>query len=464
MNQLQKISFHRYRFKMNNFTCVFCERKLNLSEINKKATVCHKCFSKSRVEKIQTEGFLKENFTKTWSATLFKKYVIYLKELGISVETIRKHTSKVLRVLQTAENELLRPSDINEEWLESTLEKSPNSKGVRSSLFNFLIKEGYLSLNADEGILTSIREALGQIPTGFRRLLDIYINERMELRNRQVKFNARNPLSLLTVKTDMEIFIRLVRWFQNNCNHIESWDTVQQEDVHEFLLTLTPKHREIVRKDLLVLFKLAKRKRVITHIPILDIKSRELPPTIEPLTFDEQVKVANLIKSCLYEQPLECLLTSLCFYHGLSSSHIRNIKISDVKVEIKAIYFNDRPPVYLSDEELILINEYVKQRSNIRNVKNKHYLILSSSSSEVYQDRPISNPFIARKVKAFCGFTPKSLRITCFSMIASNFGPQILVEGFGLSLTQASRYGKLEDYLLEEQIRSERDFIKENGT
>ncbi|MEY9865208.1 hypothetical protein ABIE66_000587 [Peribacillus sp. B2I2] len=49
-------------------------------------------------------------------------------------------------------------------------------------------------------------------------------------------------------------------------------------------------------------------------------------------------------------------------------------------------------------------------------------------------------------------------------MIASNFGPQLLVEGFGLSLTQASRYGKLEDYLLEEQIRSERDFIIENGT
>ncbi|MBT2632479.1 site-specific integrase, partial [Bacillus sp. ISL-101] len=90
--------------------------------------------------------------------------------------------------------------------------------------------------------------------------------------------------------------------------------------------------------------------------------------------------------------------------------------------------------------------------------------ILSSSLSEVYKDSPINTAFIARNVKAFCGFTPKSLRITCFSMIASNFGPQILVEGFGLSLTQASRYGKLEDYLLEEQIRSERDLIKENGT
>ncbi|WP_217993767.1 hypothetical protein [Bacillus toyonensis] len=34
--------------------------------------------------------------------------------------------------------------------------------------------------------------------------------------------------------------------------------------------------------------------------------------------------------------------------------------------------------------------------------------------------------------------------------------PQLLVEGFGLSLTQASKYGKMEDYLLEEQIKEQR--------
>lgn len=463
MKLFLKISFHQYRRVMNNFTCVYCERKLNTSEINKKATVCHYCLSKARVERIQTEDFLKENFTRTWSATIFKKYVLYLKELDIGVETIRKHTSKVRRILQTAEKELLGPSDINERWLVSTLEKTPNSKGVKSSLNSFLIKIGYLSINTDEGILISIRKILNQVPKGFIRLLEIYFNERMELRNRQIKFNARNPTSLLTVKADIEIFARLVRWFQTNCKHIESWDTVQQEDIHEFLLTLTPKHREVARKNLLVLFKLAKRKRLITHIPILDITSRELPPTIEPLTFDEQVKVAKLIKSRLYEQPLECLLTTLCLYHGLSSLHIKNIKTSDVKVEMKAIFFHDRPPVYLSDDELVLINEYVKQRNNIRNAKNKVYLILSSSLSEVYQDRPINNPFISRKVKAFCSFTPKSLRITCFNMIASNFGPQLLVEGFGLSLTQASRYGKLEDYLIEEQIKSGRESLSEES-
>lgn len=109
---------------MNNFTCVSCGRKLSPSEINKKATVCNYCFGKARVERIQTEDFLKENFTKTWSATIFKNYVLYFKELGIGVSTIRRHTSKVLQVLQAAENELLRPSDINEGWLVSTLEKN----------------------------------------------------------------------------------------------------------------------------------------------------------------------------------------------------------------------------------------------------------------------------------------------------------------------------------------------------
>lgn len=31
----------------------------------------------------------------------------------------------------------LRPSDINEGWLISTLDKIPNSKGIKLSLFNF---------------------------------------------------------------------------------------------------------------------------------------------------------------------------------------------------------------------------------------------------------------------------------------------------------------------------------------
>lgn len=94
----------------------------------------------------------------------------------------------------------------------------------------------------------------------------------------------------------------------------------------------------------------------------------------------------------------------------------------------------------------------LRNKNEIR--KNKTYLIVSSSSSMIYEDKPVSNRFIRQKIKDLTKFTPKALRITCFNVIASNFGLQLLVEGFGVSLTQASRYGKLEDYLIEEQIQS----------
>ncbi|WP_251032550.1 site-specific integrase [Mesobacillus foraminis] len=375
------------------------------------------------------------------------------------MDTIRKHGGKALKIFQMAEKELLRPSDISENWLNNIFERISNSKGIKPSLLNNLVKEGFLTIGEDQSVLISIKKQIEPIEKGFKRLLEIYLNERMELRKRQLKFDARNPLSLSTVRSDMVTFVRLVRWLQINKSHVSSWDTGQQEDIHEFLLTLTLKHREIVRKDLVVLFKLAKRKRIITHIPILDVKSREFPPTIEPLTFVEQVKVVNLIKSSLYERPLECLLTSLCLYHGLSSSSISKIKATDINLERKIIYFQERPPVYLSEDEMILVSEYAKRRVNIRNVENKTYLIISCHSAEVYKDQPVNNHFIARKVKELSGFTPKSLRITCFNTIASHFGPQLLVEGFGLSLTQASRYGKLEDYLIEAQIQTQRENI-----
>lgn len=37
----------------------------------------------------------------------------------------------------------------------------------------------------------------------------------------------------------------------------------------------------------------------------------------------------------------------------------------------------------------------------------------------------------------------------------------MLIEAFGLSRTQASRYGRFEEYLLEEEIKSQRDLDNE---
>ena len=108
----------------------------------------------------------------------------------------------------------------------------------------------------------------------------------------------------------------LKKWIVEHFPEIESWVLLQEEHVHSFLLTLPNRHREIVKKDLNVLFKLGKKKRMITHIPIMDTPTREYPSNMEPLTLEEQKAVAKVIRNNIYDEPLSCLLTSFCFYYG----------------------------------------------------------------------------------------------------------------------------------------------------
>ncbi|MGI8383183.1 site-specific integrase [Robertmurraya sp. P23] len=390
---------------------------------------------------------------------MFRRYIKFMIVKGIHVGTIRRHSNNVAKVLQKAELDLLSSSEITESWLMEAL-RDLNVTPIKPSMVSFLNSEGILKRDKEKAIHESILKYLDKVPKEFTRLLNIYINERFELRERQIKFNARRPLSLLTVLTDMELYVRCVRWLVYERKHVGSWDTIQQEDIHAYLLILKPKHREIARKKLLLLLKLAKRKRIITHIPLLDIKSRELPSTIEILSIEEQRRVAGLIRMNRYEKPIDCLLTSLCFYHGLSNKQISNIKMDHINVDKKLILFEKRPPVYLLDDELELLNIYINYRKNLKNTfSNSSYLIKSGSNADIYEDRPVNKTFVSTKVKNLCNFTPKSLRITCFNMISSSFGPQLLVEGFGLSLTQASRYGKLEDFLIEETIQDQRSQI-----
>ena len=52
---------------------------------------------------------------------------------------------------------------------------------------------------------------------------------------------------------------------------------VQEEHIHTFLLTLTPKNIEPVRKDLHMFFRLARKRRVITHVPLMDYPAKSCP-------------------------------------------------------------------------------------------------------------------------------------------------------------------------------------------
>ncbi|MED1636267.1 site-specific integrase [Bacillus thuringiensis] len=443
----------------SSINCVKCGKKLSPSFVKRKAMICDYCISKKRIHKEQSQEFLAEVFSKKWSANLFLKYIQYLLKLEMRYDTMCKLTRGARKVFCIAEKEFLVPNQITEEWIWNCIEKV-NAKVIKRSLITFLEKERLLKIDNDKPLIDSIGRLVESVPKEFRRLLEVYVNEKMQYRNRQIKLNARNELKILTIKADVESFTRCVKFIVEFKPHIFSWEMIQQDDIYDFLLALTPKNREVVRKSLLVLFKLAKRKNFVTHVPILDIKSRELPPTNIPLTMDEQKKVEKAIQLNMFQCPGDSLLASLCFYHGLGSSEIKCIKISDIDIDKKKINLKNRPPAYLLKDELRMLSSYLSERRGIKNVINKPYLFVSVSSGEIYRNNPVSTRFIRERVKNITDFSPKTLRITCFNIIAANFGPQLLVEGFGLSITQASRYGKLEDYLIEELIEEQRKHFK----
>ncbi|MCM3169482.1 hypothetical protein [Peribacillus frigoritolerans] len=327
------------------------------------------------------------------------------------------------------------PTNLDLIWFEEAYSEIKSRNTTKRSLELYFKNIGLINSSNDVVVKGKLEDKIKGIPRGFQRLMNIYLK----------------VLSLNTIKTDLDCFIRLILWVQQNASHIGTWNDLQQELVHEFLLTLTPKHREVVRKDLLVLFKLGKKKRLMTHIPILDLPSREFPATLEPLTFKEQAKVYKKILD-KYTSPIQRLLAILCFYHGLTSLQIREIKITDISLGQKDILIKSRAPVFLSDDEFKVLAEYIEYRSTLKRAGAKSFLFIDNSSMGVHSDKSVTNGFIARHIKEFCGHTPKILRITCLSVMASNFGPQLLVGAFGVSLTQASRYGRLEDYLLEESI------------
>lgn len=440
-----------------NLYCSKCGKKLNIiDEVKDFSSLCDNCISAELSDEIMSRHNLSSTFRNKWILNLFVKYYCYIKENGISLETKKRQISKAKGVFKILDDAVLSPREITIEHLNNAFEQMGNLRGSKTSILAFLNSEKLIFLpNNDDLIIDSINRTNEKFPNVFQRLVKIYLTERLEYRKKQISNNERKPLSLMTMKTDVELHYRFVKWIVENFPSVDSWAVIQEEHIQQFLLSLPPRNREIVRKDINVLFKFAKKKRIIAHVPIIDFPSRELPSSIQVLDLEDQKKVASTIKDNMYTDAVGCLLASFCFYHGLSSKEIREIKTTDVDVDNKMILFENRPPIYLMTGDLVVLKEYAEIRTKIRNSEKKQYLILSSSLSEIYLDKPVSKRFVTDKVKGLTGHTPKVLRVTCFDVMASYYGPQILIEAFGLSLTQASRYGKFEEYLIEEQIKNQ---------
>lgn len=436
---------------------------MSASLVRQKSKKCYECQDQTHLKIILSPESLTRTFSKQWASGLLVKYFRYLQETGIAISSIRKNVDKAKTILLLAESAFLSPFEISIGWVEKSCEQGPKRlKLVKTSLLCFLQEQGILKIpDKNDRLQAGIIRQIERFPIRFKRLVDIYCQTRLELRKRQINHNEATPLSLRTINSDIEIFSRFVRWLNHEHQEVSSWDLIQENHIHEFLLRLTPKNREIVRKDLHVLFKLAKRRKLLTYIPMTDYPSRELPPVAEPLSMAEQKQVAKFLLQSVHSNPLGCLLGCLCFFHGLTTKQIQSVKLSDVDLNGKKIIVKDRPPVYLSREELLALQNYAELRSRMRNIKRREYLVIGDQGARFYENKPLGAKAILEKVKKLTGYTTKQLRITCYHSFSARFGPLMLIEAFGLSRTQASRYGRFEEYLLEEEIKSQRELDNE---
>jgi hypothetical protein len=358
--------------------CVMCGAALNEAIARGGHKKCYDCIELTHLNILLSASNLNSIFSKKWAANLLIKYYEYLKEAGIKISAVSDNVDKAKKILVLAEKYCLSPYEINTDWLEKVCEDKPkNVNRVRTSFLCFLEELGILKMpDADDLMQGQIARQIERCPKEFGRLIEIYCNTRMELRKRQISNNEIAPLVLKTISCDIGVFTKFVKWIIQTHKEVHSWNLVQEEHVHEFLLTLTPNNRELVRKDLHVLFKLAKRKKIITYIPMMDYPCRELPSVVEPLNISEQKRVARILMQSVHTNPLACILGCLCFFHGLSSRQIQSIKLSDINLPGKKINLPDRSPVYLSTEELLALENYARNRSHMKNIRKREYLFI----------------------------------------------------------------------------------------
>ena len=444
---------------MDQHRCVECGGNLSLSEAKQGKKRCGPCICQRRIAFLLADEYMSNAFSKMWVRELFKRLGTFLQKHQIRVEARVRVLSKAAILFQEADRSFRWPGEMNEEWLEGMIEKL--GRHFAASFFRAFLLEEHLMAeeSGDEKALKALQAKIEHIPQAYRRLIEMFFHERIALRERQIKQNAKRPLAVRTIVSDFEVLSRVVRWLGAQMPDLTGWDMVQEEHIHAFLLTLTPKNRELVRKDLQMFFRLARKRRVMTHVPIMDSPAKELPQTVEPLKVEEQKVLAHLIRASIYSSPEECLLSALCFYHGLSSSQICRIKTNHVDVERGVILVEQRPPVYLLAEDFLLLEQFLRKRKELPYAKSRNHLFISNNYK--LDDEPLGKGYVRQKVLAFAGHTPQRLRITCFITLCARYGPQYLVEAFGLSLTQASRYGNIQEFLLEEEVKQQREEFAE---
>jgi integrase len=338
------------------------------------------------------------------------------------------------------EGELPGLQALSAEWLEGALAVLDSRPSLRPSFVRFLREERLLpEPDKDERWLRSIAVAMARVQEPFRRLVDKYTQFRIRLREEQRRQNLSRVLSLRTVREDVGLLHRFVRYLKRERPQVTSWEMVTQDDVISFLrfLPCNSNSRHIVRWDLHSFFRFCLRHRYVAHNPVPNERGREGPPSFRPLPFDEQRRL--LERWSRLDDPQETLIGCLGLLHGLSTSDLRRLRLADVDLQSGRLRLLRRPvPLILDPLTRHGLEAYIQARAADPVLALNPYLVVNRANR--YHTDPVSQRYLAKYLKRRAGVTQQDLRWSCLAMYAQESGPRLLIDALGLSPTQAGRY------------------------
>src|SRR2546430_10649045 len=187
---------------MDQRRCVECGGNLSLSEAKQGKKRCGPCICQRRIAFLLADEYMSNAFSKMWVRELFKRLGTFLQKHQIRVEARVRVLSKAAILFQEADRSFRWPGEMNEEWLRGMIEKL--GRHFAASFFRaFLLEEHLIAEESgDEKALKALQAKIEHIPQAYRRLIEMFFHERIALRERQIKQNAKRPLAVRTIVSD----------------------------------------------------------------------------------------------------------------------------------------------------------------------------------------------------------------------------------------------------------------------
>src|SRR5260370_17010364 len=105
--------------------------------------------------------------------------------------------ARVVLLLQEAEHHFAGPRELTEEWLAERIQAIIHKEQAAPTFFwTFLVKEQIVSPPDEHASIEKLRAQIARFPSGYQRVVEVYLNERLAARDRQITLKAKNPLAL----------------------------------------------------------------------------------------------------------------------------------------------------------------------------------------------------------------------------------------------------------------------------